>query len=732
MFRFDKLQPGIFLMFRQLFAVLPLVAAGIFPLSHADALSCTPSSNPQIVHGEGITERTSDLVFTCSGGTPGATVTADLYFFLNVNITNRLASAFSNTLTGISFTADNGSGLQTISSPVTLMGPASLAINGASFVLSSSGSVTLTLTGLRGAANQLDFSTGASIVVNLGVNSSTDFLLPTVQVLVGQPQHGLYVAYSGKLICSQSGSPAPLNTASFLSFLASRSAFTSTRMTEGYADAFGPKSDPQNLNADTGTRIVVQYSGFPAGAQLFVPTVVAGSDATQATAGGDLGVPASGGKYTPGSAGSLLLALVPYTNSNGAGGTPAYLPGAPGSGVVSFDAMSQVPLTNGSGIAVYEVVDANPSIQESAQFPTFLVLPPDGNATSVTTSENATLGPISTVETATVGDPIPRFQQITPPSDCSIIGDCNALYFPSLRVLESSLNYTTPAGGVTTTNYVQVQNDGGGIMQWTASVNYMNGSGWLVVSPTSGQNSGTIRIDAVPGTLAPGTYQATLTVNAGPVGTRTVAISFVVTAATPVPTPSVQSAVNAATFATGALAPGSIATLTGSQFSGQDVSVTFNGISAQVLFSNATQINLVVPASLGTGTTAQVVVSVDGLASAPLTVNLAPSDPGIFPNGVLNQDNTVNSAKQPAAPGSVIQVFATGLSGVITAKIGSLVVTQPYYAGPAPGFAGLQQIDLILPSDLTGATADVSVCGGRTAAQAVCSPSIAVAISQQP
>ena len=105
-------------------------------------------------------------------------------------------------------------------------------------------------------------------------------------------------------------------------------------------------------------------------------------------------------------------------------------------------------------------------------------------------------------------------------------------------------------------------------------------------------------------------------------------------------------------------------------------------------------------------------------------MSLAPFAPGIFANGVLNQDYSLNSAKQPAAPGSVIQVFATGLSGtgVITAKIGSEVVTQPYYAGPAPGFAGLQQIDLILPTDLTGNTVNVSVCGGPTAAQVVCSP----------
>ena len=333
---------------------------------------------------------------------------------------------------------------------------------------------------------------------------------------------------------------------------------------------------------------------------------------------------------------------------------------------------------------------------------------------------------------ATASDPIPRFQQITPPADCSIVGDCNAQYFPTLVVPETSFNFSTQAGGATITNYVAVQNSGGGIMPWTATLSYANGSGWLAVSPTSGQNGGTIRVDAVPGTLAPGTYQATLTVNAGPLaGTRTVAISFVITAATVQP-PAIQSAVNAATFATGPLTPGSLATLGGAQFSGKNVSVTFNGLSAQVLFSNATQINLLVPSSLGSATSAQVVVTVDGTASAPLTVNLAPFAPGIFANGVLNQDYSLNSAKQPAAPGSVIQVYATGLSGtgVITAKIGSQVVTQPYYAGPAPGFAGLQQVDLILPADLTGNSVNVSVCGGPTAANVVCSPSVAVAISQ--
>jgi len=191
--------------------------------------------------------------------------------------------------------------------------------------------------------------------------------------------------------------------------------------------------------------------------------------------------------------------------------------------------------------------------------------------------------------------------------------------------------------------------------------------------------------------------------------------------------------VNAATFASGHLAPGSIATLTGSLFSGQNVSVTFNGLTGQVLFSNGTQINVIVPAGLSASTTsAQAIVTVDGTASAPFTVNLAPFAPGIFANGIANQDSSVNSAQQPAAPGSIIQVYATGLSGpgVIIAKIGPELVTQPYYAGPAPGIAGVQQIDLILPTTPMGNSLNVSVCGGPTAAQVVCGPSVAVAISQ--
>src|SRR5581483_2150169 len=366
-------------MFRRIFPLLPLAVLSFAFANPSEALTCVPAATPTLVRGEGITELTSNVVFNCTGGAANASLTVNFVFSLGVNVTNRLTSPTSNVLTGISLTADNGSGPQPVGASPTLTATNIVSFNGATFTLSPSGSVTLQLSGLRGNASQLDFNTGQSIQLTVSVTGSTQFAVTNNQFSVGEPVHGLYVGYSGVLICTQTGSPTPADTSSFASFLARGSAFTSTRVTEGFADAFAPKSDPQSVNADTGTRIVVQYSGFPAGAQLFVPTFVAGSNATQPTAGGDLGFTASGGQYTPAGNPSLLLALVSNTDANGAGGTVAALPTVPMSGTYSLDSVSPVTLVNGSGIAVYEVVNANPSTQESAQFPTFLALAPSGN-----------------------------------------------------------------------------------------------------------------------------------------------------------------------------------------------------------------------------------------------------------------------------------------------------------------------------------------------------------------
>ncbi|MDQ6760286.1 MAG: hypothetical protein M3Z32_10545 [Acidobacteriota bacterium] len=689
---------------------------------------------PPIVRGEGITERVGDIVVYCSGGMPNARITGNFSVYLSVNITNRVSG---NNVTDVVFTVDNGSGPQPITVPGTIAGPSNLVYNGLSFTLSPTGSATLQIANIRAAANQLMIASIGGIQAFLAFTAGNLVNLTNAQFPVARIQRGLYAGQSSKLICGTNGSALP-DKLTFSNLLAAGTVFASTRVTEGFADAFGPRSAWANRNADSGERIIIRYSGFTPGARLFVPDVVAGSDAVQATAGGDFGLLASGGRYAAGGNGSLLLARVPSADANGAGGTPVFTPGV-ATGTLSFDTVGEVPIANGSGYAVFEVVDANPSVQESAQFPTFLGLPRSGTGGSIETSEDVSFAPVSNVMTVSATEPIPRFLFLDAPPDCRLIGDCGASYQPLLFVDPGLVQFTAAAGSAFQAGYIRVNNQGGGAMRWNTAVTYQNGSGWLRVDPSEGVNNATIRVDALPGNLAPGVYQALLTIDAGPLaGARTVTVKLTITPAAPAPVqlPAIRAVMNSASFADGPVVPGSLATMMGARLGGKNVGVTFDGLPAKVLFSNDTQINLLVPAELGgralAHAVAQAVVTVDGNISPALPVGLALVAPAIFPGAVLNQDYSVNGASNGAAPGSVILIFATGLSGSgeITAHLGGRAIAVPYYAGAAPGLLGVQQVNLLIPTDLDEAVINVSVCGDA-AGQEVCSLAAPVRIQQQ-
>ena len=704
-----------------LFSVLPLAALA------QSALVCTTTAVPPIVRSEGLTERLGDIILGCSGGTPGAVVSANLTLFLNVGITNRLVSGNTD---DIILTVDSGSGPVPANVSARQFAPMAVAFNGLSFTVPASGNVTLRIGNVRGAVNQLGLAPRQSVIANLSFSNVAGLAVGNPQFTVGVTQGGLLATYSTSGVrCT--GSPLP-STINLTNLFATGTRFFSTRVTEGFADDFQKK----DAFTDTGTRIVVRYSGFPASARLFVPDAVAGSSATRPTAGGDLGIPASGGAYTPGGGGSLLLARVSGTDANGAGGTPVYAPGAPGSGTVSFDAVGEVPLSNGAGLAVYEIVDSDPALQESAQFPTFVGIMSNPGGEVVIAHQTISLGPISNVTSATAGDPIPRFTPEPPANDCSLLGDCGAAYFPNLLVDAPPLNFTVAAGGPFQVKYIRVNNQGSGLLNWTASLAFQTGSGWLTIDPTAGPNNATIRMDAHPEKLAPGTYQATLTVDAGPLaGSRTLPVSLTVTPATAAPQPAitVDSVTNAASLQAGPLVAGSLATVKGARLSGKNVSVTLDNLPAALLYKGDDQINLQVPDQLASKTSAQLVVIVDGVSSAPRTISLASTAPAIFANGVLNQDATVNNAANAATAGSVLQIFATGLmsatSGAVTAQINDRVIDTLYYAGPAPGLIGVQQVDLVVPDDLGATTSDLRVCAyAADSTQRVCSPPAKIAL----
>jgi uncharacterized protein (TIGR03437 family) len=702
--------------------ILLLVFGCISATAQSSFLRCQLTPTPLLVRSEGLTEKVGDINLACSGGSPNAKITGNFVLFLSAPITNRISSGNTDTI----LTVDNGSGPKPVGVPGLLVNNTSIDFNGVSLTLSSSGTANLRFSEVRVDVTAVPIAPGGSVTAEVTFNPGVVLAVPPSLLPVANPRRGLYASESDNLVCYSRGSPLPTNLSSFAAFLAAKTEFTSTRVTEGFADALSPLGyATANLNADSGQRIIVNYSGFPPGARLFVPTVVAGSDAVQPTAGGDLGVPAFGGRYMPGNTGSLLLSLVPEARADGSGGTPAYLPGAPGSGAVSFDAMSELVLTNGSGAAVYEVVDANRNVQESAQFPTFLGLARTGGGPAIVTTETVSLAPVSAVEKATSADLIPRYAFTPAPPDCGILGDCNAKYFPQLGVDTTPLEYSAPAGSGHEIRSVSVNNHGSGLLNWKATVKYTNGSGWLELFPDSAPNDATIRVDAVPANLAPGTYTATITIDAGPIaGTKIVPVTLVV--GPPVPIPTITAVDNAASLALAPIVSGSLTTLVGMNLGGKSVAVTLAGFNAPVISGNDSQITLLAPAGITGRTVADLIVTADGVSSATQQVAVAAFSPAIFKGGILNQDNTVNGPNNPAHRGAVIQTFATGLSGTgtITAKLDSETIAHLKYAGPAPGLEGVQQVNIQLPHDLKGSSVKLVLCG-----DGVCSPPATLSVS---
>jgi len=157
------------------------------------------------------------------------------------------------------------------------------------------------------------------------------------------------------------------------------------------------------------------------------------------------------------------------------------------------------------------------------------------------------------------------------------------------------------------------------------------------------------------------------------------------------------------------------------------VSVTVNGRQAPIMYVTPQQVNFQVPWETGTGT-ATVAVSVNGGAGQSVTVPVTTAGPGIFQYGAgqavaANSDSTLNGPGNPAAAGSTIVVYMTGsgpvdnpvATGAVTptppagplsqvtssfsATIGS-ATAQVSFLGLAPGFLGVVQANVVVPSGL--------------------------------
>jgi uncharacterized protein (TIGR03437 family) len=217
---------------------------------------------------------------------------------------------------------------------------------------------------------------------------------------------------------------------------------------------------------------------------------------------------------------------------------------------------------------------------------------------------------------------------------------------------------------------------------------------------------------------------------------------------------------NAASYApfTAGISPGELLLLTGTNLAPNlsvattatfpttginNVQVLIDGISAPLYYVSPTQIAAIVPFATsqvpfptGQPPFATIQVSNGGVLSNKVTEYMNLTTPGVFtspvPNGISDAaavrydasgNGSIVTERNPAQPGDTVAVYLTGLGAVfplasdgapgssvstslnnaaqpIAADIGGVAATVGY-AGLAPGFAGLYQLNITVPTGLT-------------------------------
>ncbi|MBY0505330.1 MAG: hypothetical protein K2X03_15560 [Bryobacteraceae bacterium] len=194
--------------------------------------------------------------------------------------------------------------------------------------------------------------------------------------------------------------------------------------------------------------------------------------------------------------------------------------------------------------------------------------------------------------------------------------------------------------------------------------------------------------------------------------------------------------VNAASQTGDRASPNSILTIYGANLTfptASDVEVRIGEGVGDVLFASPTQINVVVPQNLRAGTFFFQLFR-NGAAGPRLQIRLQEQAPELFAtpqNWLLatRADGSLITAEAPARPGETIVFYGTGLGPVVAGAAGSrpdinyllnlsefevLVNGEPlpglYYAGLAPRFRGLYQVNYTLPeSRIHGENPEVRV-----------------------
>jgi uncharacterized protein (TIGR03437 family) len=143
-----------------------------------------------------------------------------------------------------------------------------------------------------------------------------------------------------------------------------------------------------------------------------------------------------------------------------------------------------------------------------------------------------------------------------------------------------------------------------------------------------------------------------------------------------------------------------------------------NGTAAELLYVSYAQINFRLPEGLPPGGRWFIAVERDGQVGNMITARATTSAPAVF---TANQSGTgqgavlvagtgqLADAAHPIARGGFLEIYATGLGSTSGPRptvlffgpgVAGNIEVEAAYAGPAPGFTGLNQINVQVPQSL--------------------------------
>jgi len=171
--------------------------------------------------------------------------------------------------------------------------------------------------------------------------------------------------------------------------------------------------------------------------------------------------------------------------------------------------------------------------------------------------------------------------------------------------------------------------------------------------------------------------------------------------------------------------------------------VLFDGRAAPLIDLQQNRINVQVPYETAGLTTTRVAIYHAGELKAETELRLTPLAPGVFaiadgtgPAQITNEDGSRNSADNPANPGSVVTLFATGEGPTNPPGITGKRSVEPYpqpqaevlvrigarpaeilFAAAAPGQVGTLQINVVIPMIVAEGAVPLTLTVGSAASQ---------------